>query len=280
MKIITAKKAGYCYGVERALKLVERELKKNNKQIYTLGPLIHNPQVVKELEGKGVKSLLSIDKVKKGTVIIRSHGVDPQTLKKAKEKGLNIIDATCPFVKKAQKCVQRLAREKYDVFIIGEKDHPEVKGLYAYSDNRGTIIENVEDVKKIDKNLRKIGLVVQTTQTVWKLQEIVKILLTRTFEIKIFNTICHATFERQKEAKKLAKKVDVMIVVGGKNSANTKRLLQICKESNKNSFHIESEKDLKKSWFKKDSSVGVTAGASTPIRITEKVVERINKLYE
>ncbi len=278
MEIQIAKYAGYCYGVERALKMAEDALSKNLLPIYTLGPIIHNPQVVKNLKRKGITPVENLSQVKEGTVIIRSHGVSPQTLAEIKARKLKIIDATCPFVKKAQHCAASLAKEGYKVVIIGEKDHPEVQGLIGYAGKDSQVIEGLKELDSL-KKANKLGLVVQTTQSTENFQKIVSQVILKGFEVKIFNTICGATQKRQENARKMAIKTDVMIVVGGKNSANTTRLFQLCLERNPRTYHIETANELKKEWFKEHDIVGITAGASTPKDILEKVVKKISRLF-
>ncbi|RJQ30844.1 MAG: 4-hydroxy-3-methylbut-2-enyl diphosphate reductase [Actinobacteria bacterium] len=275
MKVEIAKHAGYCYGVERALDLTSQAGKSPDKLIYTLGPIIHNPQVVNRLETNGIHHIDSIDEIDKGTVIIRTHGVEPQVVRKAKAKGLKVVDATCPFVKKAQQCASTLLKEGYDLIIVGERNHPEVVGLLAYAGLNAIVVERPEDLAKLPKEMNKVGVVVQTTQSQENLDAIISGLLATYKQIKVFNTICSATTKRQSAARQLAKKADVMLIVGGKNSANTTRLTQICLEMNPKSYHIETASEIKKSWFNKDDLVGVTAGASTADWILQEVVDSV-----
>ncbi len=276
VEIIKAKHAGYCYGVERALKMAEESLSNLKKPLYSLGPLIHNPQVVKELKKKGIRPVSSLEQILKGAVIIRSHGVEPQVIEEAKKRGLSLIDATCPFVRKAQLVASQLKKEGYKVVIIGERTHPEVKGILSYAGNEAIVIENSREIEKKEfEGFPKVGVVVQTTQSLEKLRRIVSKLLTFTSELKVFNTICNATRKRQQAAKKLASKTDLVIVIGGKNSANTTRLFQICQKINPQTYHIESPRELKKSWFKGVKKVGITAGASTPIYLVAEVEKKI-----
>lgn len=278
-KVILADEAGYCYGVERALKIVEQALNEVKTPLYALGPLIHNPQVVEELRGRGLTSVSSIDEVKDGAIIIRSHGVEPSVLKEASAKRLKIIDATCPFVKKAQEKAAWLSKHNYFVVIVGEKRHPEVKGILGYANNQALLVEEAASLNlEVVKDQKKVGVVVQTTQPLDKLKEVVAKLLPCLAELRIFNTVCHATRRRQDAAKKLAKEVDVIIVIGGKNSANTTRLHRLSREINKQTYHIETAREIRGSWFNQARSVGVTAGASTPRYLIEEVVERLERL--
>ncbi len=278
MKIIVASEAGYCYGVERALKMVKKALEDGKVPIYTLGPLIHNPQVVSDLSKKGVTPVSSLDEVEKGYVVIRSHGVPPEVLEKARLKGIKIIDATCPFVKKAQEKASLLSSEGYLVVIIGEKRHPEVIGLLGYAGGNSLVLENPEDIPFEILKREKIGVVVQTTQSEERLFDIINKLIPFSGELRVFNTICNATQKRQEAARKLAREVDVMIIVGGKNSANTTRLYQISRRINPRSFHIETAEEIRKEWFDKSKTVGLTAGASTPRYLLNEVEKRVKSI--
>jgi len=280
MKVKLAEHAGYCYGVERALKLAQQAAKSDKncpKPIYTLGPIIHNPQVVESLKKKGILDLASLDQADKGTIIIRSHGIDPKIVDRAKKKGMKVIDATCPFVKKAQHCASELVKDGYDLVIIGDRNHPEVIGILAHAKDKAFVVEKVKDLHSFSPRER-VGIVVQTTQSEENLKRIINYLLPRIAELKVFNTICDATTKRQMAARKLARQVEIMLVVGGKNSANTSRLAQICQESGATTYHIETAEEIDRGWFKKDSFVGITAGASTPNWILEEVVKRLEEI--
>ena len=274
MKIEVAEYAGYCYGVERALKLTREAAEESDEPIYTLGPIIHNPQVVASLAEQNVYAISSLDEIDKGTIIVRSHGVDPRIIRQAKKKHIKVVDATCPFVKKAQQRAAELVKEGYQLVIVGERNHPEVIGILAHAKNRALIAEKVEDIRLFHLT-KKVGVVVQTTQSEENLKAIVSGLLSRAFEIKVFNTICNATLKRQLAAQEIAKIADVVLVVGGKNSANTTRLAQMCAQINGLTYHIETASEMDPSWFNETSLVGVTAGASTPKWILEEVVETL-----
>ena len=273
MKIYRARHGGFCFGVKRAIKIA-LEASKRADGVYTLGPLIHNHLAVEDLRSKGISPVRSMSGVKnKEVVIIRSHGVAPEVLDGLRAKNCEIIDATCPRVRRAQHYVQRLINEGFYVVIVGEKDHPEVKGLMGYGGKHATIYK---DNLKLGK--KKIGVVPQTTLNQARFNDAVSDLLSNVVEMKIYNTICRETALRIKEATKLAKKADIMIVVGGKNSANTTRLYQICKKLRR-SYHIESADELKRSMFKGAESVGITAGASTPKGQVDDVVRKIRKMF-
>lgn len=278
MEIFVAKSAGFCFGVKRAINIANSCSRETQGDIYTLGPIIHNPQVVKKLEESShIHAKKSIDDIAKGTVIIRSHGAKLEELKSAAEKGLNIVDATCPFVKKAQDLVSLLTNEGYKVILVGEKDHPEVKGLISYGSHDIKVVDSPEEMKDMPRR-KKIGIVAQTTVPMEKLAAVVSFCLTKASEIKVFNTICNATSIRQEESAELARKVDRMVVVGGKNSANTRRLAEICRTIQPRTYHIEVAPELEAAWFEGAASVGVTSGASTPDWIIEEVVSRINDM--
>ncbi len=274
MIIEIAENAGFCYGVMRAIDIANRALDKHNK-LYSFGPIIHNPQVVEEYEKKGLKVIEDIDKVD-GPVLIRSHGVAPEIYEKLKEKGVEIIDATCPFVKEAQRYAKQLVDEGYRVVIFGDKDHPEVKAHLGYTNYTASVINSENEAVKIKAT--RVGVVCQTTQSVERFGKVIEILSKKIRELKVFNTICDATDKRQKAARELAERSDLMIVIGGKNSANTRKLYEICRETAKNAYHIETEKEIDPKWFDGVKSVGITAGASTPSYLIRRIYEFVRAL--
>lgn len=270
MNIEIAKYSGYCFGVKRALDFAEETLKKyknKNKRIYTLGSIIHNPGVVKELSKKGIKVVKSLEEILPESVfIVRSHGMSPLILEELAKKKVIIVDATCPFVKKAHDNAKFLSKNEYFVIIIGSKNHPEVKGIKDYvKDNKCLVVENKEDIDNV-KNKKKVGIVVQTTQTSEKFKLIISSILEKAKEILIFNTICNTTSKRQISTEKLAKKTDLVLIVGGKNSANTTHLAEISRLYNNKTYHIENYKEIKPEWFKNVKKVGISGGASTPLK--------------
>ena len=271
MKVIRASKAGFCFGVKRAVKLSE-EASKEKGPVHTLGPVVHNPQAIERLEHMGVKEINEIREARKGTVIIRAHGIPPEDYKALESKGIKIVDATCPFVKKAQDYARMLHDEGYAIVIIGEKDHPEVRGIKGHA-KEATVIETIEEAEKLPM-CGKMGVVVQTTQEQAVVGKIIPILFNKTKELRVFNTICSATGERQEAVKGFAKKVGVIVVVGGRNSGNTRRLAQIA-ERIAPTYHIETAKELKKEWFRGAKTVGVAAGASTPDFVIDEVVKKL-----
>ncbi len=285
VQIILAPHAGFCFGVERAIELAQEAAKysKEGKKVYTFGPLIHNPQEIGRLKTLGVDVLKSEEQLDNNTVLIlRSHGIPPQKERELKAKGVKIIDATCPYVKAVHEAAQQLVKEGYFVVLVGEKNHPEVIGTWGYLkdvNGEGIIVESLEDLKPaLDK--QKVGVIAQTTQNEQFFKEVVGELAVWVNELKVINTICNATSVRQEEVRELAPKVDVMIIIGGKNSGNTTRLYRIAKSLNPNSYHIETEEELKEEWFENAKTVGVSAGASTPKWIIERVVNRIRELTE
>jgi small subunit ribosomal protein S1 len=274
MKIQVVKEAGFCFGVKRAIGLAFDAAKSKNGKAYTLGPLIHNPQVVDDLRKKGVGVVKDISRIKEGTLIIRSHGVHPKVLKRIQNKGIKVVDATCPFVKKAQRMAKLLYDEGYQVAVVGEADHPEVQGIVGYVDGSAIVI-NHNRMKKTLPHWVKLGVVAQTTLNIEAFKQVVAKLIENTEELKVCNTICHATARAQKATLKLAADVDMMVVVGGHNSANTTRLARLCRKLGTPTHHVETATDLRKTWFKSRKSVGVTAGTSTPERLIKEVVDRI-----
>ena len=273
MKIILAKKAGFCFGVKRATQLAFEAAEKDT-DTFTLGPIIHSPQVVQKLEDMGVKVVKNLDKSDSGTVIIRSHGVLASEMEEAIQKNLEIVDATCPFVKKAQEHVKSLSESGYNVVVVGDADHPEVQGIVSYGGDKVHVVASGEEAAQLPR-MGRIGIVAQTTQSFENLRQVVDECLQRGSEIRVFNTICDATSVRQDEAKDLAGQVDCMLVVGGFNSANTRRLAEICTELQPRTHHIETATEIDPQWFEGVERVGVTAGASTPKWIIDEVIERI-----
>jgi 4-hydroxy-3-methylbut-2-enyl diphosphate reductase len=276
MKVILAKQAGFCFGVKRATQLAFEAAGKDQRT-YTLGPIIHSPQVVGKLEELGIRALDSLDGIEHGTIIIRSHGVELKDINEAQQKNLDIVDATCPFVKKAQEHVKSLSEAGYGVVVVGDADHPEVQGIVSYGGENVFVVASGEEVKKLPK-MSKIGVVAQTTQSFENLKNIVCECLMRGGEIRVYNTICDATAVRQEEAKELAGRVDCMLVIGGFNSANTRRLLEVCTEFQPRTYHIETAAEINPAWFEGTERVGVTAGASTPKWIIDEVMNKIEEL--
>ena len=281
-RVRLAKNAGFCMGVRRAVDMALEEAMKKDGPIYTFGPLIHNPQVLGILEGKGVKTLSSmgVSCPKEGipvTVIIRAHGVSPEVREELKGSGVRILNATCPHVGKVQGIIQRHAKDGYATVIVGERDHAEVVGLLGYANGKGYVVNTLEEVESLPP-VEKVCLVAQTTQDQKRFQSFAGAIQKRFPAAKVFNTICDSTLRRQDEVSALARKVEAIVVVGGKESGNTRRLAKISKEAGVPTFHVETEKDLDLQELSRYSVVGVTAGASTPNWLILKVVDRLKRL--
>jgi len=276
MRVEVARYAGICYGVERALKLAE-EAAQSGSAVHTLGPLIHNPQAVAALRERGVEVASTLGDAPEGTLVIRSHGVDPAIIEAARERGLHVVDATCPHVSKAHEAAEELKRGGYTVVIVGEADHPEVEGIMAHAGGEALVVSSAGELPaKLPS--RRVGVVVQTTQSIDRLTEVVSAITPRASELRVFNTICSATGKRQQSAQELAENVDVVIVVGGHNSGNTTRLVEICQVVNARVHHVETAEDLDAAWFVGATSVGVTAGASTPDEQMQGVIRAIEAM--
>ncbi len=273
MEIIVAKTAGFCFGVKRAIDIAFKIAKEKRKGVYTLGPIIHNPQVVQKLKEEGIVPIRNIKTKKDITaLIIRTHGITLDLSKEIASRGCEIIDATCPFVKKAQYYAKLLSEEGYQVVILGEKNHPEVQSLMSYADNQAIVVNGNAPLPKLRN---RVGIVVQTTQPLEALKKVLSDVIKQTKEIKVYNTICNSTALRLKETEMMADKVDVMFVVGGKNSANTTQLTLLCRSLSVPTHHIETSSEIKKEWIKGAKKVGITAGASTPKWIIQEVGKRI-----
>lgn len=274
MEIRLAKSYGFCFGVKRAIKIAE-----NSKNASTIGPLIHNNEEIKRLkENFNVETLNSLDEAKDiQKAIIRTHGITKWDLESLKQRKTEVIDATCPYVTKPQKICQRMSDEGYDVVIFGDENHPEVKGVKSYVTTKAKVVLSVEELKEERLN-HKVAIVSQTTRKLDEFSHIVDYLIRNYKEVRVFNTICNATFENQDAARELAKDADIMIIIGGKNSSNTKQLYNISKEFCEDSFLIENENELKNEWFENKKLCGITAGASTPDWIIEKIIGKISKI--
>ncbi len=272
MEIILADKAGFCFGVKRAVEMTEKELKNSDDKIYSLGPLIHNPQAVKKFEEKGLKTIDEIGEINNSKVVIRSHGVSKEVVDKMVEQNLDIIDSTCPYVKSVHKKVEEFHKQGYNIVIVGDKNHPEIIGINGWCNNEAFIINSEEEALNLPK-MDKVCVVSQTTNTQEKFITLSHIVKDKGDEVKIFNTICNATNQRQEACKEVAKKVDAMIVIGGYHSSNTKKLADISKKYCEHVYHIETKDELPLEELKKFNKIGITAGASTPDWIIKEVIE-------
>ncbi len=283
MEVVRAKSAGFCYGVKRAISMLERLVDDGVFPIYTLGPIIHNRFVVSDFEKRGVRVLKGcFEGIPAGRVVTRAHGVEKESMEKLKRLGFEVFDATCPFVKKAQVCAQLLEREGFFPVIFGDPSHAEVRGIRSYA-SECEVVSGLEDLDKVLKRLKamgvkKVGVLSQTTQTLESFLKVACFFVENLEDVRVMNTICSATRERQKEARRLAGEVEVMIVVGDRGSRNTMKLYEICKSVNDNTFHIESSKELEPGWFTFCRRVGITAGASTPDYVIEDVENALKKM--
>ena len=277
MEIKLAKNYGFCFGVERAIKMSEE-----NPNSSTIGPIIHNPREIARLKKDfSVDMIDSEDKISKlknnESVIVRTHGIPKEKIEFLKEKNLKIIDATCPYVTKIQKICEKASNEGYEIVIFGDENHPEVKGIKSYAGEKVHISLDIETLK--NENIgNKVALVSQTTKKQNQYDEVAKYLNDTCSDLKVFNTICDATLKNQNAIKELSKEVDTMIIIGGLNSSNTKELFNIAKIDCKNSFLVEGSKDIEKSFFNNSKKCGISAGASTPKWIIDEVIDKINAI--
>lgn len=279
MQVKLASKAGFCFGVRRAIDLALKTAREEPGPIYSLGPLIHNPQVVGFLAEQGIKVIKEIRAVPSGTLIIRSHGVDPTVLAEAQNSGFKVVDATCPFVKRAQQLAHDLTNRGYQVVVVGDKEHPEVQGIVGWTGGQAIVVENPEEAAQLPA-LPRVGVVAQTTQPQDNFEAVVRVLEHKMGEVTVSNTICNAVAERQKAALELAREVQLMVVVGGADSANTRKLTNLCRQTGTPTYQIETADQLDPDWFRGVRVSGLTAGASTPDWIIEEVERRMSGMEE
>ena len=276
-EVILAKSAGLCFGVKRAVDTVYEQTGKKN--VYTFGPIIHNEEVVKDLEKKGVfviNTMEELDDITEGTVIIRSHGVSSAVYEALQKKGVEIVDATCPFVLKIHNIVKQESANGKQIVIIGNEKHPEVEGIMGWSKTQVHVVDTAEKAQNLQLDpQREVCIVSQTTFNYNKFKELVEIISEKGYNIIIRNTICNATEERQTEAREIAKRVDAMIVVGGSSSSNTRKLYEICKNECKDTYYIQTLNDLDMTSLGKADCIGITAGASTPNNIIQEVYTNV-----
>ena len=275
MDVTVAKTAGFCFGVKRAVEKVYEQIEKGKTPIYTFGPIIHNEEVVRDLEERGVKVLETAEELRQltdGVVVIRSHGVGKDIYDILERNGIEIIDATCPFVKKIHRIVSEQNENGRRVIIVGNGKHPEVEGIKGWGNDDTLVIETAEEFEKLQiSDGEKLCIVAQTTFNYNKFQDLVEKISKTYYDILVLNTICNATQERQVEARQIASQVDVMIVIGGRNSSNTQKLYEICRRECKHTYYIQTLEDFKPEITGTVRSVGITAGASTPNQIIEEV---------
>ncbi len=281
MEVITAKTAGFCFGVKRAVDTVYEQIRLSEtdpslRPICTYGPIIHNEEVVADLEKKGVQVIESSEEAAGGTVVIRSHGAGPSVYEELENRGVRVVDATCPFVRKIHRIVREESEKGRAVVIIGSPDHPEVQGIRGWCAGPSFVIRSREEAEAFTPPEGKnLCIVSQTTFNYNKFQLLVEIITKKSYSSIVVNTICSATHERQAEARRLASQVDVMLVIGGKHSSNTQKLCEICKKECGNTYFIQTVEDLQKEWLEGKRSVGITAGASTPNHIIEEVQRNV-----
>lgn len=276
VEILVAEKAGFCLGVERALNTVLYEIKEDKGTIYTYGPLIHNPQVVRTLKSLGVKVAKTIEEIPDGShVVVRSHGIGPSIYKQMEAKKFRIIDATCMFVKKAQRIVKELYDEGYKILILGLKDHPEIVALRDFVNDEALTASDLDELPDFENPPEKLGVIAQTTLNTEFFDAAVERLKKQVPNLVVRNTICDATVKRQTAARSIAEKVDAMIVIGGRRSSNTRKLTDICRDRGVDTYHIETPEELKKGWLLGRRKIGVTAGASTPDWLIEDVIKAL-----
>jgi 4-hydroxy-3-methylbut-2-enyl diphosphate reductase len=275
VEIRLAKSYGFCFGVKRAIRIAEE-----NPKSVTFGPLIHNKKEIERLKERfGVGLVEEIAQVKDGDrVVIRTHGIPKEKLEILHQKKVEVIDATCPFVTKPQEIVEQMSREGYSVVIFGDINHPEIKGVMSYAGDPIVVLSVEELAKELPRIKERVATVAQTTRKFSEYTKIVNFLMEHKKEVRVFNTICNATFDNQDAARELAREADVMIVIGGKNSSNTKQLYNICKEQCAESYLIEDETEVEPEWFLGKKLCGITAGASTPEWIIDKVIAKIKKI--
>ena len=276
MKLLIAKYLGFCTGVNRAYKLAVKTAAKG-EPVYMLGYLVHNQKVIDELKAKGVQTIKDLKEIPKGAtghLIISAHGLSPDAYEKAQKTGLNIIDTTCPWVKKPQTLAKQLVDEGYHLIIVGDRNHTEVTGIMGWALNKAQVIESVKDVKKVQPH-EKLAVIAQTTQSMKNFEDVVNALAEKTGEIKMFNTICDATSSMQRSAVDVAKRSEVMLVIGDAKSANTRRLRELCEETGAKTYQIDSADALDLNLLKGFDIIGLTAGASTPARVIEEVIRKL-----
>jgi (E)-4-hydroxy-3-methyl-but-2-enyl pyrophosphate reductase len=277
MEIEKASEMGFCFGVRRAIEITERAAREEGP-LQTLGPLVHNKQVVDNIAKDGIIAASNLEEVKKHIVAIPSHGVSPEVMKRIKARGLEVVDATCPYVRKVQIAAQKLGKDGFYVLVFGDASHPEVKAVLGWAGEKASAALEVPDAANLPKC---IGIVCQTTQNQSRFADFVARIIssetTKYTELRIINTICDATRKRQSAALELVKKTDLIIVVGGQDSSNTRRLAEICEAAGAITYHIENEGELKPSWFRGKRRIGVTAGASTPDEIIDQVIAKLKE---
>jgi 4-hydroxy-3-methylbut-2-enyl diphosphate reductase len=276
MEVIIAENCGFCPGVRNAISMAERILE-DEREVYSLGPIIHNPDVVQRLAKAGLKTVKSVDEIHSGTVLIRSHGAAPAQIDKIKKKGLKIVDATCVLVKRVQQIAKQLSGDGYRIVVIGDKNHPEIEAVVGCAPD-AAVIADESDLRKLPKD-SKLGVVCQTTQSPGFFSKMIAAIAQAGFgELRVINTLCKEAIKRQQSAVELCRRVDVMFVLGGLQSANTRKLAELCKKYNTTTFHLQNWDELDKMLVSGKNVAGVTAGASTPQWIVAEFVENLKDI--
>ena len=280
MKIELAKHSGFCFGVKRAMKMADDALQnKGSEKVWALGPIIHNSQVVKRLKGAGLDVIDNLDSIKSGKVLIRCHGVNPKLLNESMNKKFKIIDATCPFVRNSHRIAESLNKDGYILIIVGDKDHPEIKSTMGFFDGAVIVIRDEKDAMGIKLKGKRVGVIAQTTQSKEDYSNVICELMKKDLlEIRIYNTICPDAVRRQGSCREVAGRNDLMLIVGGKNSANTRRLFEICKEMGVLSYHVEDASQIDPAWFKSKCKAGIISGASTPDWVVDEVIKMLKNI--
>lgn len=274
-RIVLADVAGFCFGVRRSVEMVTAARRERTDKITTLGPIIHNEQVTRRLQNEGVDAATQVKEITEGTVVLSAHGVSPQVRQEVQERGLEVIDVTCPFVTKVHRTARQLVEQGYQLLLVGDHGHTEVKGVLGAVEGAVTVVSSVEEARQVELG-RKVGIVSQTTQKLETFAAIVGEVAKRAGEVRAINTICGATDELQEAARKLAREVDVVIVIGGRKSANTRRLRDTCEKEGVPAYHIETKEEIQEEWLEGKEVIGVTAGASTPDWLIEEVIAHLN----
>ncbi len=270
---------GFCFGVKKSVDLAKKNIETSEGKIYMLGPIINNPQVIEYFKKEGAKVVNDLDEIpEKSTVITRAHGVSPLVLHQALKKKLSIINTTCPYVKKVQEIAAYLNKNGYYIVIFGDKIHPEILSLLDVIHNNAIVVSTISEIREISYQ-KKIGFISQTTKNIYDFKKLSFALLDKTEELRVFNTICKATTERQRSVLELAKQVDIMIVIGGNKSANTSRLAEICQNQGAKTYHIETKNQMKYEWFHPEDKVGIASGASTPDWVINEVIMKLRDWY-
>jgi len=279
MEIIIAQNTGLCYGVKRALRIVHETRRRREGRVSTLGDLIHNPQVIEDLRQKGIEAAGELNEIQEGTVVIRSHGVSPEVYGTLRKRDLEIVDATCPIVKRIQKLVARLAKEGLEIVIVGDPEHPEIKGLIGYSRDHGRIVAGEDEAARLPRRKTR-AVLAQSTQDLFLFERVTGALIEKTAELQVYNTICQSTQVRQRATSELAAKVDVLFIVGGRTSSNTRKLYEISRRILPRTYFIENADQIKPRMLHGAQTIGISGGASTPPEAIEAAVAKIQRTFE